>query len=55
MANAKDDNDISPVTCNLLIKHKCEYDMALNGDKPIIEYKKLGYPFKNYKLIFSIK
>lgn len=25
MANAKDDNDVSPVACNLLIKHKCEY------------------------------
>lgn len=40
MANAKDDNDVSPVACNLLIKHKCEYNMALNGDNPIIEYKK---------------
>lgn len=56
MANAKDDKDVSPVACNLLTKHKCEYGIALNGDKPIIEYKdNLGYPFKNYKLILSIE
>lgn len=57
MANAKDDKDVSPVACNLLIRHKCEYDIALNNsDTPIIEYKNnLDYPFKNYKLIFSIQ
>lgn len=56
MANAKDEKDVSPVACNLLTKHKCEYNIVLNGDKPIIEYKdNLGYPFKNYKLIFSIE